>query len=108
MIHRGGGGGGQWSHSLEAHLLGALHLPGQAEQQVVGDGVHQVEEGRVLVQDVVQRGAFQAQVLSDQRTDNINILYRLGGVQNYFKLGISVCAWDPTTHRRITYSNNNH
>lgn len=41
-----------------AHLLGALHLTSQAEQQVMGDGVHQVEEGSVLIQDVVQGGAF--------------------------------------------------
>ena len=51
-----------------SHLLGTLHLPGQAEQQIVRDGVHQVQEGCVLIQDVVQRGAFQPQILRDQST----------------------------------------
>lgn len=45
------GGRGVWEGT---DLLGTLHLPGQTEQQLVGDGVHQVEEGGVLVQDVVE------------------------------------------------------
>lgn len=48
---------------LTSDLFGTLHLSGQAEQQLVGDGVHQVEEGSVLVKDVVEGGALQAQVL---------------------------------------------
>lgn len=50
-----------------ADLLGTLHLSSQTEQQLVGDGVHQVEEGGVLVQDVVERGAFQTEVLPEQK-----------------------------------------
>lgn len=49
-----------------ADLLGTLHLPRQAEQQLVGDGVHQVQEGRVLVEDVVERRSFQAQILEEE------------------------------------------
>lgn len=52
-----------WRDHLTSDLLGTLHLSGQTEQQLVGDGVHQVEEGGVLVQDVVEGGALQAQVL---------------------------------------------
>lgn len=37
-----------------SHPSGALKVPGEAEQQLVGNGVHQVEKGGVLVQDVVQ------------------------------------------------------
>ena len=91
-----------------SHLLGTLHLPGQAEQQIVRDGVHQVQEGCVLVQDVVQRGAFQPQILRDQSTQMTSTFSpRLaGGVRNYFKPRIqktsfSVCAWDATTHRSL-------
>lgn len=54
------GGKGGWKGT---DLLGTLHLPGQTEQQLVGDGVHQVEEGGVLVQDVVERRPLQAQIL---------------------------------------------
>ena len=35
--------------SWKTHLLGALHLPCQAQQQLVRDGVHQVKEGSVLI-----------------------------------------------------------
>ena len=71
----------------------------------MGDGVHQIEEGRVLIQDVVERGAFQAQILRDQSTNHINVLYRLG-VSKLFsardqKESFSVCAWDSTTHRSL-------
>lgn len=52
----------------ESDLLGTLHLSSQTEQQLVGDRVHQVEEGGVLVQDVVERGAFQTQILPEQTT----------------------------------------
>lgn len=47
-------------------LLGTLHLPRQTEQQLVGNGVHQVQEGCVLVEDVVERRPLQAQVLEEE------------------------------------------
>lgn len=46
-----------------SHPLWALEVPGEAEQQLVGNGVHQVEKRRVLVQDVVQRRPLESQVL---------------------------------------------
>lgn len=49
-----------------ADLLGTLHLSRQTEQELVGDGVHQVEEGSVLVEDVVERRSFQAQILEEE------------------------------------------
>lgn len=54
------------------NLLWTLHLPSQAEQQLVGDRVHQVQEGGVLVQDVVERRSFQAEVLEQakEQTDD--------------------------------------
>lgn len=32
----------------------------------MGDGVHQVQEGGVLVEDVVERRSFQAQILEEE------------------------------------------
>lgn len=46
-----------------ANLLWTLHLSSQTEKQLVGDRVHQVQEGGVLVKDVVERRSFQAEIL---------------------------------------------
>lgn len=37
----------------------------------MGDGVHQVQEGSILVEDVVERRSFQAQILEEdaEQTD---------------------------------------
>ncbi len=52
-----------------ADLLWTLHLSGQTEQQLVWDRVHQVQEGSVLVQDVVQWGSFQTKILAETRRE---------------------------------------
>lgn len=46
-----------------SHPFRALEVPGEAEQQLVRNGVHQVEKRSVLVQDVVQRRSLESQVL---------------------------------------------
>lgn len=43
------GGGGSYTN-----LLRTLHLSGQTEQQFVRNRIHQVQEGGILVQDVVE------------------------------------------------------
>lgn len=45
------------------YLLGALQVPGQVHQQVMGDGVHQVKESHIPVEDVSEKVPFKAQVL---------------------------------------------
>lgn len=32
----------------------------------MGDGVHQVQEGGVLVEDVIERSSFQAEILEEE------------------------------------------
>lgn len=50
-----------------ACLGGALDVSGQADDEVVGDGVHQVPEAGVTVQHVIQRRGLHPQVLHTQR-----------------------------------------
>lgn len=50
-----------------ANLLWTLHLSSQTEKQLVGDRVHQVQEGGVLVKDVVERRSFQAEILEQEK-----------------------------------------
>lgn len=45
------------------YLFGALQVSGQAHEEVVGDGVHQVEEGGLLVEHVTEERPLQAKVL---------------------------------------------
>ena len=45
-----------WLRPWLAYRLGAVNIAGQADDEVVRDGVHQVPEAGVAVQDVVQRG----------------------------------------------------
>ena len=42
-----------------------MDVAGQADDEVVRDGVHQVPEAGVAVQDVIQRGRLHAQVLQE-------------------------------------------
>lgn len=44
-----------------------LQVAGEAEQELVGDGVHQVEKSGVLVQNVVQRRPLESQILRENR-----------------------------------------
>ena len=44
-----------------------MDVAGQADDEVVRDGVHQVPEAGVAVQNVVQRGRLHAQVLQEGR-----------------------------------------
>ena len=39
-----------------AYRLGAVDVAGQADDEVVGDGVHQVPEAGVAIQHIIQRG----------------------------------------------------
>lgn len=48
---------------VHPYLLGALQVPGQVHQKVMGDGVHQVKEGHISVEDVSEEGPLKAQVL---------------------------------------------
>lgn len=49
--------------SSASYRLGAVDVSGQADNQIVGDGVHQVSEAGVAIQHVVQRCWLHAQVL---------------------------------------------
>lgn len=37
----------------------------QADDQVVGDGIHQVPEAGVAIQDIIQRGGLHPQILQE-------------------------------------------
>lgn len=52
------------------YRLGAVDVSGQADDEVMCDGVHQVSEAGVAVQDVVQRSRLHAQVLHTRKTRN--------------------------------------
>ena len=54
-------------------LLRTLHLSSQAEQQFMGDRVHQIEEGSIFVQYIVKRGTFQAQILQKKTRGIIKV-----------------------------------
>lgn len=60
---------------LFAYPLWTLQVPSQTQQQLVRDGVHQVEEGGVFVQDIVERRPLEAQILpweENKRKDKLN------------------------------------
>lgn len=54
-----------WPRSQLPYRLGAVDVAGQADDEVVCDGVHQVPEAGVAVQNVIQRGRLHAQVLQE-------------------------------------------
>lgn len=45
----------------------ALHVPGQTQQELMGDRIHQVKEGRILIQNVIKGGTLQSQILERDR-----------------------------------------
>lgn len=45
------------------HRLGALQVPGQVHEQVMGNGVYQIEEGHIPVEDIREEDPLEAQVL---------------------------------------------
>lgn len=54
-------------NAASADLLRTLHLSSQAEQQLVRDWVHKIEESSIFVQDVVEWRAFQTQILPNKK-----------------------------------------
>lgn len=58
-----------------SHPFRTLEVPGEAKQQLVRNGVHQVEKRRVLVQDVVQRRSLESQVLREKKKEMTSSLF---------------------------------
>lgn len=50
------------------HLFGTLQISSKAHQQVMGDGVHQVEESRIFVEHFIEECSFQSQVLQEKES----------------------------------------
>lgn len=49
-----------WLRPQPPYRLGAVDVAGQADDEVVRDGVHQVPEAGVAVQNIIQRGRLHA------------------------------------------------
>ena len=52
--------GARWLRPRPPYRLGTVDVACQADDEVVCDGVHQVPEAGVAVQDVIQRGRLHA------------------------------------------------
>lgn len=52
---------------VDSYPLRTLQVSSQAEQQLMRNGVHQVEKSRILVQNVIEWCSLQAQVLRHKK-----------------------------------------
>lgn len=68
------------------HLFGTLQVSSKAHQQVMGDGIHQVEEGCIFVEDFIEECSFQSQVLQKKKK-NRHTAEHLGKEDHGYSVG---------------------
>lgn len=60
------------------YRLWAVNIFGQANDEVMGNGIHQVAETGITVQNIVQRGRLHSQIL--EKLHNTETVIRMGTV----------------------------